>query len=91
MFHPEEKDFRHIALLEYTKVLLIAANINHKVYGYSLTGKTLYHIQTRVKVRGIVSFKSSDFFVTNDGQKFKELYVYNLGGMVHKIELAKKG
>ena len=88
IFRPEDDDYRHLAYLEASKVLLMAANSRDRLYGYSMSGNDLYHIHTRPSVRGLVSFKSSDFFVIMSSSTSSNLYVYNLQGMVHQIELS---
>ena len=65
----------------------MAEDGKQKLYGYSMTGKDLYHIATRPKIHAIINFKSSDFFVIMDGFERKDLYFYNLQGMVHKVVL----
>ena len=77
-----------MAYLEASAVLVVAPDRKDMVSGYSMTGLTLYQFQGQVPVRGLMAYKSSNFFVVLDSDgTTRGLYIYNLDGRVHGISL----
>ena len=52
-----------------------------------MTGKDLYQIETRPSVRWMIPYKSSDFFAVFERERGSNIYIYNLQGMVHSLQL----
>ena len=89
VFHPEGVDHEHIAYLEFSTALLVNVLNYPRIYGYALHGNKLYQIETIPYVHGLVAFKSSNFFAVFSERLIRKIYVYNLEGMVHLIELER--
>ena len=90
LLKPDGHNYRHLSYLEASKVLLTAAHYTKKIYGYSMTGKTVYQLSTKLSIAGLRSFKSSNFFVIFSGIKSKYLYFYNLNGMVYRTKFEEE-
>ena len=85
----EQEALEHIAYLEARKVLLMVHDNDDRLMGYSMTRTELYQIETRPKIKSLFAIKSSDFFVIMEHDLSNHIYIYNLQGMVHHIELER--
>ena len=86
VFHVVNRSYTGLAYLESSKVLLMGEADPGNLYGYSLIGQTAYHLRTEMRIRRLVAFKSSDYFLIIPREETKFLAVYNLEGLVHVME-----
>ena len=87
VFHPEGADHEHLAYLEYSRVLLVSVPYADRLYGFSIQGLKLYQIETCSVVHGMHAFKASDYFVVIPSELTSLLYIYDLTGKIHHVQL----
>ena len=87
VFKPREEIFDLLAYLDRSRVLIFGTSKVSGIYGYSLTGTELYHIET-IEARHLVSFKASDYFaVFLKLRSDSRFVIYNLRGRIYSGEV----